>query len=437
MKVGIALLALAATAKAHSWLGCSDYRGSVNSYEEETCQAFPRPGHPTGTGYALGADIGYNYQPGNSCQSAFGQSYNSAVYEQGGTYCLAWPTNNHASATCTNANIPDTEMSLFRSDVNPTADPSQADFKKNKVDHHFGTHVQGTVDCLGYQRSPGFCGNTDRALATGCFTIPADQPLGKYVYQWYWIFNPGSPYLTCWDAEVVAKGAGNGYGGLKDADAVTGTDDIATACKTNWATLPGYPWKVGSAGAPNGAVDDPTPAPAGGPPAPTSPPVLSGDTFRVSNAPTTITLDPFELTLDYSSLGDRAFTVDLLSTAGNWFGKGTATVTGAGSASLKVTVTPQNTPAKGAGYKLVAWMVDVKIYNEWVKEMEDTSCGATNTCTKKPWTEEMMRFELPVAVGDAVVFPTAAPSRPMSSAGALSSSGLLVLFLALAAPLLQ
>ena len=40
------------------------------------------------------------------------------------------------------------------------------------------------MDCKGYQRSPRFCENTDRAMATGCFQIPADFSSGHYVFQW-------------------------------------------------------------------------------------------------------------------------------------------------------------------------------------------------------------------------------------------------------------
>ena len=36
---------------------------------------------------------------------------------------------------------------------------------------------------------------------------------GSYVFQWYWEFNAGSPYSTCFDVDVVAEGSGNGSGG--------------------------------------------------------------------------------------------------------------------------------------------------------------------------------------------------------------------------------
>lgn len=76
----------------------------------------------------------------------------------------------------------DTQMSIFRSGVNPTADPSQDDFKKNPVQDNFGAHANGQVDCLGFQRSPKFCDNTDKAMATGCIKVPADQPIGRCTF---------------------------------------------------------------------------------------------------------------------------------------------------------------------------------------------------------------------------------------------------------------
>ena len=108
-----------------------------------------------------------------------------AVYEQGKTYCLAHPTKNHvAGGSCTNQYIPDTNMAIFRSSVNPTSDPDQATFKMNPMSTNYGKHTDKTIDCLGFQRSPNFCSNTGAALATGCMKIPSDLTPGRYVFQW-------------------------------------------------------------------------------------------------------------------------------------------------------------------------------------------------------------------------------------------------------------
>ena len=43
------------------------------------------------------------------------------AFNQGKKYCLAWPMKNHAAAAqCTNPYIPDTDMRVFVSSVNPT-----------------------------------------------------------------------------------------------------------------------------------------------------------------------------------------------------------------------------------------------------------------------------------------------------------------------------
>jgi hypothetical protein len=411
---------LSSSANAHSWLGCSDYRGDVNNYDESKCMGFPRPGFPTGTGTNLGNDVGYNYQPGagqSACQSGFGQSYQHAVYEQGNTYCLAWPTKNHASASCTNAFIPDTEFSIFRSGVNPTADPSQNAFRQNKVPDYFGTHQNGVIDCLGYQRSPRFCDNTDKALATGCFSVPSDLPVGKYVFQWYWVFNPGSPYTTCFDVEVVAPGQGNGGGGLLNADAVdTSGEGLGATCATSWASQPGYPWKVGTA-ATGGTTTTPT-TPAVDP---ANRPTLTGDDFHVWSAPTQINVDgsDFVVKVDYSATAARTIVVDLL-VLDIWLGKGVAQVTsGKGTVEITVSVTKKILSADQT-YRLSVWMVDKAVHDAFVAEMEaPTNCGQAGyaPCTQQPWTEELMSTEIgDMKAGSSTIYPpppsTAAAAGP-------------------------
>ena len=263
-------------AAAHSWLACSDYRGDVNFFEQDKCYGWPRrwqearrnAANPIAKGYQIGLDTGYNYQPsgGQACNfpmasDSYSADFPMAVYEAGETYCLAWPTKNHAAADCTNPFIPDTKMVLFRSEANAAADPTQAGFEKNPVPTKFGKHVNGQIDCLGYQRAPKFCDDTDKAMATGCFTAPATA--GTYVMQWYWEFNAGSLYTTCWDAQVVAKGAGRGKGGLTGTAAGFGTSNV---CATNWAAAGANPAPDDPAAPPTTtpAPPSPTPAPNGG-----------------------------------------------------------------------------------------------------------------------------------------------------------------------------
>jgi hypothetical protein len=132
---------------------------------------------------------GYNFNGAAVCNQPmastnYDASYPAAIYEQGGIYCLAHPTKNHVASTCTTAYETDTKLTVFRSGVNPTADPDQATFKLNELPNNYGQHINSQIDCLGYQRSPKFCTNPDRALATGCISIPSDLAVGTYVFQW-------------------------------------------------------------------------------------------------------------------------------------------------------------------------------------------------------------------------------------------------------------
>merc|ERR1719295_1754633 len=54
---------------------------------------------------------------------------------------------------------------------------------------------------------PKFCENTDKATCFGDFVVPTVDTSGYYTFVWYWIFNPGSPYITCWEAYIESDGA--------------------------------------------------------------------------------------------------------------------------------------------------------------------------------------------------------------------------------------
>jgi len=61
-------------------------------------------------------------------------------------------------------------------------------------------------DGCGFQNCPKFCENTDKATCFGDFEVPIVDSSGYYTFVWYWIFNPGSPYITCWEAYIEADG---------------------------------------------------------------------------------------------------------------------------------------------------------------------------------------------------------------------------------------
>merc|ERR1712154_76817 len=57
-------------------------------------------------------------------------------------------------------------------------------------------------DGCGFQNCPRFCENTDRATCFGDFVVPDVDTEGYYTFVWYWIFNPGAPYISCYEAYV-------------------------------------------------------------------------------------------------------------------------------------------------------------------------------------------------------------------------------------------
>lgn len=144
--------------------------------------------------------------------AAYGQ-FPPAQYAQGGTYTLAWPAKNHAAAACTNANIPDGGLKIFASGVNPTVDPNFSTFQATEIPSSFSAnggvpHVNGQIDFEGFQKCEDFCANTDKAFCHGTITIPEDMAIGDYTFQWYWEFNGGQIYVTCFEVSVAAAEAG-------------------------------------------------------------------------------------------------------------------------------------------------------------------------------------------------------------------------------------
>jgi len=176
-------------------------------------------------GVDFGQDRGINYQVGvgggqSLCQSTLSGSADSdygyantdkiAQYKVGETVRLVWPAKNHANYECF-GNIPDTSMKLYMS---PTVNPS-SDISNTGSDNMIGLGYElvqdwhegctpGSDGC-GFMNCPRFCENTDRATCFGDFVVPAVDTSGYYTFVWYWIFNPGSPYISCYEAYIDAE----------------------------------------------------------------------------------------------------------------------------------------------------------------------------------------------------------------------------------------
>lgn len=214
---------LFASAAAHSWVHCTDYRGSKEYYDDNQCFGNVRPldRNPgdiiVPAQVRFGQDQGFNRNnaDGNAnfrpvdgkCQSLItdqmaGGDFPMATYQRGQRVTLAWPAKNHAAAGCTNQFIPDGFVKVF---VEPYKN-AQGNRFNQEIDGTWRQfpHTNGQIDFRGFQNCPKFCEDPDKALCTGDFTVP-DLPDGKYSFQWLWEFNPGDEYVTCWEAEV--KGA--------------------------------------------------------------------------------------------------------------------------------------------------------------------------------------------------------------------------------------
>jgi len=201
MRASIGFFGFATIVNGHSWLHCTDYRGSVETYEPEKCFAHPRPkGGVFPNSGTFGVDRGFDTQSG-VCQStdfAESSAFPQGVFKRGQTVRLAWPSKNHVAASCTNPFIPDTSLELF------VAPQSGSPTFTQLVQSSFGDdpHVNGKIDFKGFQNCPRFCDNTDKSLCTGTFTVPnlAD---GVYSFQWKWEFNAGTaPYVSCFEATI-------------------------------------------------------------------------------------------------------------------------------------------------------------------------------------------------------------------------------------------
>ena len=252
---------------------------------------------------------------------------------------------SHVAATCTNQYIPDTSNKIFISQVNPSADPAAnswsllVDWGNNPT-----PSLLGSTGGKAFQNCPAFCENMDKALCTGCFTIPANQPEGRYAFQWRWVFNPNTdPYTSCWDASISASA--------------------------------------------NPAA--PTPAPSTTQSAPSTP--LVGNSIRISSPPTVIGVNPSTIAVkvDYSATDAVDIVVDLLQPPSyTWYGKAIQKSIPAGTGSLDLTIKVQNNPQPGT-YVIKPWIVAAgkgEADQGWTAELDRKEYTTTISNVANPTT---------------------------------------------------
>lgn len=374
--------AMVGVINGHSWIHCTDYRmneannAEADTYDNSKCFGFPR--HFKDFDRGFGVDAGYNYQisaDGDNtapCRTAFGDGtpyttqYPMASYTPGQRVCLTWPTKNHVAAACNNQFIPDGGVKIYRSEKNPTGEKTKSQLQQNLVKDIGATPTPQNNNefytRIGYQRCPKFCDNNDKAMCSQCFTLPADLEAGTYTFAWFWIFNTGQLYTSCWEAKVGTGGGGGGGG---------------------TAAPPG-----------SGPTSKPTDAP------------LAQDELAYVKVPSVITVQPFEIQVEVNAGVGRKVVVDILSVPDyKFYGKGVADAP-EGNSIVKLTVTPENSPATYQNFILKGWVVKATDYDA------DPSTA---------YLFELSRIETPVTVGDKVVYSNAS-SGSSGNGGAIAGA---------------
>jgi len=227
VSVSVAAAVVFESARAHSWVRCSDYKGVIagGDYDEDECEGWIRGWEYEGVTFAKDRGINHQVAVGGGqslCQSSmtsssatYGYSDTDKIprYTSGSSVRVVWPAKNHANYDCFDF-IPDTAMKLYwNPEVNPSSDLTNGAATMEEQgyelvkDWHDGCSP-GTDGC-GFQNCPKFCDDTDAATCFGDFVVPDVDTSGYYTFVWHWIFNPGSPYITCWEAYIEGDGDGD------------------------------------------------------------------------------------------------------------------------------------------------------------------------------------------------------------------------------------
>ena len=212
---------------SHSWITCTDYQlpdnypkiinnintntGNSNGnntynllpllYNIDSCNGFTRNynlQYQSDINRGFGFDTGYEHR-NQQCKYSYtnNEKLKIARYKSGSTICLTYPSKNHVASECTNKNILDNGVKIYRS-VNKLTD----DFT-NEIKHLNNHHIKDTIDYQGFQNCPGFCNNPDKSVCYMCFNLESNIDNGIYSFKWIWEFNPGEFYSSCWDANII------------------------------------------------------------------------------------------------------------------------------------------------------------------------------------------------------------------------------------------
>ncbi|OAQ33600.1 hypothetical protein K457DRAFT_133969 [Linnemannia elongata AG-77] len=208
------LLILTPSAESHSYIDCFDWRFNTKTprtwgSSDGSCHGYGRR-FPADSRIPFGlltdaspprhyAQIGADPLPcsdgkrgrevgqDETMASPIGAAYNGKYMMQtkakpGQQLCLRWPAKTHGSDPSAQ------KAYVYLSGRNPSKDPSQAEFLKNKI----ATLTYGA--CMYYA-------GEDLSACGGCFKLPAKLKAGNYVMQWRWELQHDF-YTNCADIDV-------------------------------------------------------------------------------------------------------------------------------------------------------------------------------------------------------------------------------------------
>lgn len=158
----------------------------------------------------LGADVGRDIRPGADVpqglfcdqgkekrQTPVTAGYNTqwpmSKFTPGQTIVQTWPAKNHATVGTQRG------VQLFIGDGPGLGDV----FTKITTKEAWLAKYPKLTHTFSNCNPPG--PNIDRAECKGTFEVPTDLTPGIYTFMWWWEFNGGEFYNTCYDVEIVAQ----------------------------------------------------------------------------------------------------------------------------------------------------------------------------------------------------------------------------------------
>jgi len=364
--------------KSHSWASCVKCTGAgscVGNCQGYARNWFTQPSNP------FSQDQGWDRRPGqdvpgglfcdNTKQRAhanpadgYTAQYPMATYSPGEQVKIQWPAKNHADVGTQRG------VQLFFGRGPGLGD----DFSHITSKASWLQQYPGLTTTFSNCNPPG--PGVDGAECLGTFTVPSDLQEGIYSVIWWWEFNGGEFYSSCYDVQVTSGGG----------SAPPGTGNANDECL-------------------------PSNLPAGTCPITSVEPVGT-DGLAFVNAPSQIPSNSgtsFTVDIKYSASESQKVVLDILDSSGAFYGGGlgNAVDVSAGEGKISMTVTIATTIAtSNTGVYLKVWNVRS---SQWSSDPAD-----------EPWKNEITRLDQSVAVGDSLVQCTPIPDNCIESLLGLS-----------------